>query len=369
MRRSSRRPRILHEGEETSLPRHRLEDDGLDLEPHLPLQLAPRQAPGLHEQLAESLAVRSALLRDPGSLQIALGDLPRAHQHPAERMRVRANRRGHDAPGLEAHHALVVAQRRRDAERPGLSAQIEELKDVVYAAPAERALIAIRQPALAPQDAVEIGGGTRVTPRAARILARRLEVHDATPSVDRLAEPMLVRGEHSLEVHRADVLGIEAKHAPESDGRVPAAAALVQRLPERRERIEVVRIALQELDEEHERFLVTLEASAKRCKRERGLGVGRNRIQRRGKLAFGLGVEPLHLEDRREMISNDCEIRVEGQRMAIGLHCALEIADGATHVSDLLEHIRSRGRARRARSSASSAAADPRYPHVPSRRE
>src|SRR6478735_10462048 len=99
----------LHEGEETLLPRHQLEDDGLDLKPYVPLQLAPRQAPGLHEQLAESLAVRSALLRGPGSLQIALGDLPRAHQHPAERMRVRANRRGHDAPGLEAHHALVVA--------------------------------------------------------------------------------------------------------------------------------------------------------------------------------------------------------------------------------------------------------------------
>jgi hypothetical protein len=80
----------------------------------------------------------SALLRRARALQVAFRDLSRAHQHCAERMRVRADGCGDDAPALEADDAFVIAQRRRDAQRPRLPTQIEELEDVVDAELAER---------------------------------------------------------------------------------------------------------------------------------------------------------------------------------------------------------------------------------------
>ena len=189
-------------------------------EPDLALELAPRQAARFDEQFAEPFRIRSTLLRSARALQVAFGDLPGAHQHRAQRnagsCRMNAE---HDTPAVEADDAFVVTQRRRDAQRPGLPAQIEQLEDVVNAELAERAFD--RHYAAGPRatkNALQIDGRARIPTRAPRVLTRRLEVHHAPPPFDRLPVPMLIGGEHPFEVERANVLRVEAQDARERDG-------------------------------------------------------------------------------------------------------------------------------------------------------
>src|SRR4051812_25798754 len=77
--------------------------------------------------------VRALCLKTASTLQITLGDLPRLHQHRAERMRIRANDRRDHSAGLEVHDAFVVPQRGRHAQRAGLPAQVQQLEDVMDA--------------------------------------------------------------------------------------------------------------------------------------------------------------------------------------------------------------------------------------------
>ena len=69
---------LLLEREEALAPRHQLEHDFLDLEAHLPLELAPvRERAALHEQLAQ-LAVRlRRALRVARAREVGLRDLAR----------------------------------------------------------------------------------------------------------------------------------------------------------------------------------------------------------------------------------------------------------------------------------------------------
>jgi hypothetical protein len=78
------------------------------------------------------------LLHRAGAIEISLADLAGPHEHIPQAVGIASNRREHDGAALDEHHALIVAQRRHDAERSGLPAQVEQLEDVVDSELAQR---------------------------------------------------------------------------------------------------------------------------------------------------------------------------------------------------------------------------------------
>ncbi len=140
-----------------------------------------------------------------------------------------------------------LAHLRRDAQHSRLSAEIQQLEDVVDAELAKRSLDRHGYLARDPrhENALQIARGPHFATRAARILARGAEIDDALPSLDRVAIAVLF-GEHGAAVkQRADVRRVEAKHAREGVHGVALAPEREQGFTERDQRVAMIRIALE----------------------------------------------------------------------------------------------------------------------------
>ena len=107
------------------------------MQSHVSLQLFRSDHADLEQDLAEAARV-PLLLSSSGATEIGLGDLSRPDEHVAQPMRIAADRREHDRAAVEEDGALIVAQRRYDAQRARLAAQIEQLEDVVDSKLAQR---------------------------------------------------------------------------------------------------------------------------------------------------------------------------------------------------------------------------------------
>src|SRR5690606_27465834 len=103
-------------------------------------ELARRERADVHQDLPEAPVLALLLLHRTGEREISFSDLAGADQHRSERMRIAPDARIHHTAVLEPDLSLVAAQLRAHGERPGLSAEVEQLKDVVDAEIAKRAL-------------------------------------------------------------------------------------------------------------------------------------------------------------------------------------------------------------------------------------
>jgi hypothetical protein len=137
------------------------------------------------------------------------------------------------------------------------------------------------------EDRLQVRRGARITPRTPGELAGRIDLDHPSPSLDRLAEPLLLVQQHPLIVQRADMRGIETQDAPECSRRIGALAHCQQRLPECEQRVEVVRIPAEQCDQQVEGLRLVSRCTAKGRQLERRLGVRRDGVERRVQLVFG----------------------------------------------------------------------------------
>ena len=84
----------------------------------------------VHEDVAQPPAV-AAVLHAARAIEVGLGDLARADQPRAERLRIAPDRRGHHAAAVEADGAGRLPQLGGDPQHAALPAQVEQLEDVL----------------------------------------------------------------------------------------------------------------------------------------------------------------------------------------------------------------------------------------------